>query len=63
MSDKHAFDLAVHGAPEFQENIRTELQSQVELFIRGGGEIQEIEPNVMADPPQKPTNNYGSRPI
>lgn len=63
MADKHAFDLAAHGAPEFQEDVRSELQDQVELFLKQGGMIQEIEANVMADPPQKPSNNYGSRPI
>lgn len=44
-------------------DLRTELDRQVQDFLSGGGEIQDIEPNVMADPPKKPQNNYGSRPI
>ena len=43
--------------------IRDELSSQIEAFLTGGGAINQIEPNVVADPPKKPTSNYGSRPI
>jgi hypothetical protein len=43
--------------------LRSKMDSDVESFLKGGGEIQEIEPNVMADPPRKPISNYGSRPI
>lgn len=43
--------------------IRDELSAQIEAFIASGGAISPIAPNVMADPPKKPTNNYGSRPI
>lgn len=43
--------------------IRTELSSQIEAFMTGGGAISKIAPNVTADPPKKPTSNYGSRPI
>ena len=43
--------------------LRSQMNSDVESFLREGGEIKEIEPNVMADPPRKPISNYGSRPI
>ncbi|MBT8139616.1 MAG: hypothetical protein KJP25_07595 [Gammaproteobacteria bacterium] len=43
--------------------VRSELESEVEKFLNSGGSIQNIEPNVMADPPKKPESNYGSRPI
>lgn len=43
--------------------VRTELTDQIEKFLAGGGLINQIDPNVMADPPRKPTSNYGSRPI
>lgn len=43
--------------------IRDELSSQIEAFLSDGGTINQIEPNVCADPPKKPTSNYGSRPI
>lgn len=50
-------------SPKCREDLRTELDRQVQDFLKNGGEIQDIEPNVMADPPKKPQNNYGSRPI
>lgn len=39
------------------------IQGQIEQFLASGGSISEIEPNVMADPPKKPTSNYGGQPI
>ncbi|GLS27084.1 hypothetical protein [Marinibactrum halimedae] len=42
---------------------RSELQKQIDEFLSRGGKITEVEPNVTADPPQKPSSNYGSRPI
>ena len=42
---------------------RDELNKQVEAFLSSGGKIDIIEPNVLADPPKKPTSNYGSQPI
>ena len=35
----------------------------MEEFLARGGAVQEIEPNVVADPPKKPDSKYGSRPI
>lgn len=43
--------------------LRTQLESDIESFLNSGGKVQEIEPNVMADPPKKPESKYGSRPI
>lgn len=43
--------------------LRSKMNDDVEAFLKKGGKIQEIEPNVMADPPRKPVSNYGSRPI
>ncbi|GAB1265896.1 hypothetical protein NBRC116493_00330 [Aurantivibrio infirmus] len=43
--------------------VRTELSDQIEHFLQMGGAINEIAPNVVADPPKKPTSNYGGRPI
>lgn len=42
---------------------RDELNRQIEEFLSSGGRISQIEPNVMADPPKKPENKYGSHPI
>ncbi len=46
-----------------KEQERLRLQNQIEEFLAGGGKIDEIEANITADPPQKPSSNYGSRPI
>ena len=42
---------------------REELDRQIEAFLSSGGKISHIDPNVMADPPKKPENKYGSHPI
>ena len=46
-----------------RERVRSELSSEVEAFLNGGGKIDEVAANVMGDPPKKPETNYGSRPI
>ncbi len=46
-----------------RQKLRAQLQSEVEAFLARGGVIQQVDSNVTADPPQKPGNNYGSRPI
>ena len=46
-----------------RKKLRNQMENEVEAFLKAGGAINEIEPNVMADPPRKPTSNYGSRPI
>ncbi len=43
-----------------RHKIRVQLQSEVEAFLARGGAIQQIDNNVTADPPQKPSNQYGS---
>lgn len=50
-------------SPDCRSDVRGELQRQVEDYLTQGGRITEVAANVMADPPKKPTNNYGSRPI
>ena len=46
-----------------RKKLRNKMDSDVEAFLKKGGTITKVEPNVMADPPRKPTSNYGSRPI
>lgn len=46
-----------------RESIRKQLQSDVEAFLASGGQIKEIAPNVVTDPPRKPQSNYGGQPI
>lgn len=43
--------------------LRSKMNDDVDAYLKKGGKIHEIEPNVMADPPRKPVSNYGSRPI
>lgn len=46
-----------------RQAIRDKLQSDIEAFLAAGGRINEIPPNVIADPPRKPESNYGGQPI
>jgi len=43
--------------------VREQLQKEMEEFMAKGGCVDEVDPNVTADPPKKPNSNYGSRPI
>jgi hypothetical protein len=46
-----------------RQKIRNELEDQIAAFLARGGTIAEVAPNVTADPPKKPTPDYGGRPI
>jgi hypothetical protein len=46
-----------------RESLRKQIESDVEAFLARGGVISEIPANVVADPPRKPTSNYGGQPI
>lgn len=46
-----------------RDQLRQQLQSEVEAFLASGGKINRIDPNVVADPPKKPESNYGGQPI
>ncbi|MBD1550194.1 transcriptional regulator SutA [Pseudomonas typographi] len=48
---------------EAKQKERDALARAMEEYLARGGTIQEVEPNVVADPPKKPDNKYGSRPI
>jgi hypothetical protein len=48
---------------EAKQKERDALARAMEEFLSRGGKIEEVEPNVVADPPRKPDNKYGSRPI
>ena len=48
---------------EAKQKERDALAKAMEEFLSRGGSVQEIEPNVVADPPKKPDSKYGSRPI
>jgi SutA RNAP-binding domain len=46
-----------------RENVRQQLSSDIEAFLSKGGNVQNVDNNVRADPPKKPSMNYGSAPI
>ena len=46
-----------------RERVRSVLDSEIEIFLNGGGKINFIKPNVMGDPPKRPESSYGSKPI
>ena len=46
-----------------RKRIRKQMGDEIEAFLARGGTINKIDPHVTADPPQKPTSNYGQRPI
>jgi len=46
-----------------RSSVRQQLNSDVESFLRNGGNVQRVDNNVRADPPKKPNMNYGSAPI
>ena len=48
---------------EAKNKERDALAKAMEEFLARGGRVQEVEANVVADPPKKPDNKYGSRPI
>jgi hypothetical protein len=48
---------------EAKQKEREALARAMEEFLARGGQVQEVEPNVVADPPKKPDSKYGSRPI
>lgn len=48
---------------EERAEVRSQLLSDVDVFLSGGGEVTQIDNNVRADPPRKPSMSYGSAPI
>lgn len=46
-----------------RQKARDELEAQIAEFLSRGGKINEVAADVTADPPKKPTSDYGGRPI
>lgn len=46
-----------------RDRIRGKMNADIEAFLKSGGSINEVQSNVMADPPRKPSSEYGSQPI
>lgn len=60
---KAAIDVEELPSIEAKQKERDALARAMEEFLSRGGKVQEVEPNVVADPPKKPDSKYGSRPI
>lgn len=56
-------DNIVNTSSAARDEMRQSMEDDVAAFLARGGQIQQIDDNVMADPPRKPQTNYGSRPI
>ena len=60
---KAAVDVDELPSVEAKQKERDALARAMEEFLSRGGKVQEVDPNVVADPPKKPDSKYGSRPI
>ena len=60
---KSAEDVPEERTVSSRQALRDEMDRQIQDFLSRGGRIQEVDPNVTADPPRKPESDYGSRPI
>ncbi|MBD9483092.1 hypothetical protein IB229_08930 [Pseudomonas sp. PDM14] len=60
---KAAVEVEELPSIEAKQKERDALAQAMEDFLARGGKVQEVEPNVVADPPKKPDSKYGSRPI
>ncbi|MEK1939167.1 MAG: transcriptional regulator SutA [Pseudomonas sp.] len=60
---KAAVDIDELPSVEAKQKERDALERAMQEFLSRGGKVQEVEPNVVADPPKKPDSKYGSRPI
>jgi len=58
-----AVDVDELPSIEAKQKERDALARAMEEFLARGGKVQEVEPNVVSDPPKKPDSKYGSRPI
>ncbi len=57
------FDDAVTRTVAAKAGQRNQLEDDIQAFLSRGGQVVEVESNVTADPPKRPSSNYGSRPI
>ena len=55
-------DLVVSTSSAARDEMRQSMEDDVAAFLARGGQITQVDDNVMADPPRKPQTNYGSRP-
>lgn len=61
--NKDTEDFAEERSITSRQRVRSRLNSEIEEFLAQGGAINEVDPEITADPPRKPQPKYGSRPI
>jgi hypothetical protein len=49
--------------PEENEIVRQQMADEIAAYLQLGGAVTEVKQGHRADPPRKPENKYGSRPI
>jgi len=49
--------------PEENEIVRQQMADEIASYLQHGGAVTEVKQGHRADPPRKPENKYGSRPI
>ncbi len=62
-NDERPSQVAEAMSMTARKQMRDQLQRDIEEFMKRGGQVQQIEDNVRADPPRKPAADYGSSPI
>ena len=58
-----AVECSSESPAAVRDQVRRQLSSDVESFLKSGGQVKQIDNNVRADPPKKPSMAYGSAPI
>jgi hypothetical protein len=49
--------------PEYKDTIRQQMADEISAYLQLGGAVTEVKQGHRADPPRKPENRYGSRPL
>jgi hypothetical protein len=61
-SIKH-FDDGSDRNVAFKASARATLENDIKKFLAQGGNIEKVDAHITADPPKRPSTQYGSRPI
>lgn len=71
-NDEQAIDISYLGSREdsadsrtvaSRKRLREQLSDEIQAFLAKGGKIDQVASHVTADPPKRPSSNYGQRPI
>lgn len=56
-------DSAEARSVSAKQTERSQLEKDIEAFLKTGGHIEHVDINVIANPPRKPSISYGSGPL